>query len=63
VSIYFLVTPLGTKKLPSVAIADDKGDMSEVDPKNIITPSFEDLPNDVRQLYKKQKKIREHEEL
>jgi hypothetical protein len=58
----FLVTPLG-KKLPSVAMADDKGDLSEVDPKNIIMSSLEDLPNDAHQLYEKQKKICEQEDL
>jgi hypothetical protein len=57
------VTPLGTKKLPSVVMADDKGDLSEVDPKNIIMPSLEDLTDDARQLYEKQKRIREQEEL
>jgi hypothetical protein len=51
------------KKLASVAMADDKGDLSEVDPKNIIMSSFEDLPDDARQLYEKQKKICEQEEL
>jgi hypothetical protein len=49
------VTPLGMKKLPSVVMADDKPDLSEVDPKNIIMPSLEDLSNDARQLYEKQK--------
>jgi hypothetical protein len=49
------------EKLPSVAMANDKGDLSEVDPKNIIMPSLEDLPNDVHQLYEKQKKICEQE--
>jgi hypothetical protein len=58
----FLATPLG-KKLPSVAMADDKGDLSEVDPKNIIMSSLEDLPNDAHQLYEKQKKIHEQEDL
>jgi hypothetical protein len=57
------VTPLGIKKLPLVAMADDKGDLSEVDPKNIIMPSLEDLPNDVCQLYEKQNKIHDQEEL
>jgi hypothetical protein len=55
--------PVGEEKLPSVAMADDKGDVSEVDPKNVIMPSLEDLPDDACQLYKKQKKIREQEEL
>jgi hypothetical protein len=41
------------KKLASVAMADDKGDLPEVDPKNIIMSSFEDLPDDARQLYEK----------
>jgi hypothetical protein len=44
-------------------MADDKGDMSKVDPKNLIMPSLEDLPNDAHQLYEKQKKICEQEEL
>jgi hypothetical protein len=44
-------------------MADDKGDLSKVDPKNIIMSSLEDLPDDTRQLYEKQKKIREQEEL
>jgi hypothetical protein len=44
-------------------MAGDKGDMSEVDPKNIIMSSLEDLPDDARKLYKKQKKICEQEEL
>jgi hypothetical protein len=34
-------------------MADDKGDLSEVDPKNIIMLSFEDLPDDAHQLYEK----------
>jgi hypothetical protein len=51
------------EKLPSVVMADDKGDLSEVDPKNIIMPSLEDLADDARQLYEKQKRIREQEEL
>jgi hypothetical protein len=50
---------LGKKKLPSVAVADDKGDMYEVDPKNIIMTSLEDLPDDGRRLYEKLKNIRE----
>jgi hypothetical protein len=29
-------------------MADDKGDLSEVDPKNFIMPSLEDLPDDAR---------------
>jgi hypothetical protein len=58
-----LATPIGKKKLPSVAMADDKGDLSEVDPKNIIMLSIEDLPDDACQLYEKQKKIREQVEL
>jgi hypothetical protein len=45
------------KKLPSVAMTNDKGDLSEVDPKNIIMPSLGDLPDDVRQLYEKQKRF------
>jgi hypothetical protein len=44
-------------------MADDKGDVSEVDPKNIIMPSLEDLPDDAHKLYEKQKKIHEQEEL
>jgi hypothetical protein len=44
-------------------MADDKGDLFEVDPKNIIMSCLEDLPNDARQLYDKQKKIHEQEEL
>jgi hypothetical protein len=43
----------GEEKLPLVAMADDKGDRSEVDPKNITIPSLEDLPNDGCQLYEK----------
>jgi hypothetical protein len=39
---------------------DDKGDMSEVGPKNIIMLSLEDLPDDARQLYEKQKRILEY---
>jgi hypothetical protein len=58
-STHFLATSLGKKKLPSVAVADDKGDMSEVDPKNIIMTSLEDLPDDGRRLYEKLKNIRE----
>jgi hypothetical protein len=57
------VTPLEKKKLPSIAMVDDKGHLSEVDPKNIIMPSLEDLPDDARQLYVKHKKICEQEEL
>jgi hypothetical protein len=52
-STHFFATPLGMKKLASVAMADDKGDLPEVDPKNIIMSSFEDLPDDTRQLYEK----------
>jgi hypothetical protein len=55
--------PVGAEKLPSVAMTDDKGDVSEADPKNVIMPSLEDLPDDARQLYEKQKKICEQEEL
>jgi hypothetical protein len=51
------------KKFPSVAMTDENGDLSEVDPKNIIMSSLEDLLGDTRQLYEKQKKIREQEEL
>jgi hypothetical protein len=47
------VTPLGKKKLTSIAMAGDKEDMSEVEPRNIIMPSLEDLPNDTRKLYEK----------
>jgi hypothetical protein len=42
------VTPLGKKKLPSIAMANDKGDMSEVDPKNIIMPYLEEFLDDAR---------------
>jgi hypothetical protein len=45
------VTPLGKKKLPLV------------DPKNIIMLSLKDLPDGAHQLYEKQKKIHEQEEL
>jgi hypothetical protein len=57
------VTQLGKKKLPSVTIAYDKGDVFEVDPKDIIMSCLEDIPNDACQLYEKWKKIREQEEL
>jgi hypothetical protein len=49
------VTLLGEKGLSSVAMVDDKGDLFEVDPKNIIMPSLEYLPDDAHQLYEKQK--------
>jgi hypothetical protein len=57
------VTPLGKKKLTSIVMVGDKGDLSEVDPKNITMLSLDDLPDDARKLYEKQKKIREQEEL
>jgi hypothetical protein len=62
-STHFLVTPLGKKKLTSIVMVGDKGDLSEVDPKNITMLSLDDLPDDARKLYEKQKKIREQEEL
>jgi hypothetical protein len=57
------VTLLGKKKLTSIVMVGDKGDLSEVDPKNITMLSLDDLPDDARKLYEKQKKIREQEEL
>jgi hypothetical protein len=57
------VTPLGKKKLPSVAMVNDKGDLSKVDPKNIIMSYLEDPPDDARRLYEKQKMIRKQENL
>jgi hypothetical protein len=48
--------PVGEEKLPSVAMADDKGDVSEVDPKNVIMPSLEDLPDDACQCTKSRKR-------
>jgi hypothetical protein len=57
------VTPLGKKKLTSIVMVGDKGDLSEVDPKNITMLSLDDLPDDARKLYEKQKKICEQEEL
>jgi hypothetical protein len=42
-STHFLVTLLRTKKLSSVTMADDKGNLSDIDSRNIITTKPEEL--------------------
>jgi hypothetical protein len=39
----FLATPLGTKRLSSATMADDKGNLSEVDSRNIIISKLGEL--------------------
>jgi hypothetical protein len=41
-----LVTPLGTKKLSSSTMADGKGNLSEIDSRNIIATKPEELPEE-----------------
>jgi hypothetical protein len=48
VSTHFLVTPRGTKKLSSTTMADGKGNLSEIDSRNIITAKPEELPKEAR---------------
>jgi hypothetical protein len=43
VSTHFLATLLGTKKLSSATMADGKGNLSEIDSRNIIMVKPEDL--------------------
>jgi hypothetical protein len=43
VSTHFLVTPLGIKKLSSATMANDKGNLSEIDSRNIITAKPKEL--------------------
>jgi hypothetical protein len=47
------VTPLGTKKLSSTTMADGKGNLSEIDSRNIIMVKLEELPEE------SQKKVEE----
>jgi hypothetical protein len=42
------VTPLGTKKLSSATMANGKGNLSEIDSRNIITIKPEELPEESR---------------
>jgi hypothetical protein len=46
------VTPLGTKKLSSATMADGKGNLSEIDSRNIITVKLEELPEESRKAVK-----------
>jgi Sec-independent protein translocase protein TatA len=46
VSTHFLVTPLVTKSLSSATVADGKGNLSEIDSKNITTTKPEELPEE-----------------
>jgi hypothetical protein len=45
-STHFLMTPLGTKKRSSTTMADDKGNLSEVNSRIIITAKLEELPEE-----------------
>jgi hypothetical protein len=50
-----LATLLGKKKLSLITMADDKGDLSKIDPKKIIVEHLEDLPGDACRLFEEQK--------
>jgi acyl-[acyl carrier protein]--UDP-N-acetylglucosamine O-acyltransferase len=43
-----LATPLGINKLSSTTMADGKGNLSEIDSRNIITVKPEELPDESR---------------
>jgi hypothetical protein len=47
-----LATLLGTKKLSSATMADGKGNLSEIDFRNIITAKPEELPEESRKIVK-----------
>jgi hypothetical protein len=51
-STHFLETPLGTKKLLSATTADGKGNLSEIDSRNIITVKSEELLEESRKVVK-----------
>jgi hypothetical protein len=40
------VTPLGTKRLSMATMANDKGNLFKIDPKNIIIVKLEELPEE-----------------
>jgi hypothetical protein len=48
----FLAIPLGTKKLSLATMADGKGNLSEIDSRNIITTKPDELPEESRKAAK-----------
>ena len=60
-STHFLATPLGTKKLESVTMADSRSNNGEIHPDNIVRPTIEKLSAADRQAYEVYMKKRDEE--
>ena len=46
IKIFFLTTPLWKKKSSSVDMANEKEDKSKIDPNNVISVEYGDVPED-----------------
>jgi hypothetical protein len=55
------VTLLGKNKSPLAAMASEKGDASKVDPSNVISVKYDDIPKDDRQKFEDKLKQQEEE--
>ncbi|XP_022682664.1 metal tolerance protein 7 isoform X4 [Setaria italica] len=60
---HILMTPLGKKKKDISIAIDSEDDLSNVNAKNIMNPTFEQLPKEVRQMLEERKKKRDAEDL
>jgi len=56
-----LATLLGKNKSPLAAMASEKGDASKVDPSNVISVKYDDIPMDDRQKFEAKLKQQEEE--